>query len=883
MSRYNHICIYLKPNQSFEYCLIDSSESCEVKAIDEQEINGILPLLYQYNLVLLNHNQMSCLNSLLTAAGYGEFTGSYLDLQELSAIFFPSCEIPTSIPVFKDLVDLYTELQVKIEETPLLIIQRLQELYKRNSHSFLSHFLFQVEEMKLQQLGADSLSSNLVAYHQYIFTKYELSFHNEQNLSLHSNVHLSTLENSKEIFNEYETRPQQQEMFHLVYKALTENKHAMIEAGTGTGKTLAYLIPALNFSLQSQEKVIISTHTIPLQRQIFTRDIPVLKNLYSHDFTVSILKGRANYLCLRKFNHSFYDHNIYDQSKFTLLAKILIWLTETSTGDIEELASDSANHMSTLVSDTETCLNKKCLWFSYCYYHRAKVKAHFANIVITNHAMVFTDIKMEHQILPPYDYIIFDEAHHIEDEAGKHLGINLSYQQYKNIFSYLYKDERTGAIPKATEYIKLLSNQGNDEVDEFQKLLYNFTQQLFQAKEYIDHLFQEIIVWIKTLNSAHSNDNITIRIRQHHKAKITFQNILDDFQLVSKAMKQTFKNLDDLLLRLEDLDRKLDEYVKDILSQKKQFQALEEQLLFFFAEENLDYVYWIESETRANYFQVTLHAVPIDIGSLLKEHIFTHKKSCIMTSATLAIRESFKYSIKRFGLTEDFADDRLLTLALTSPFDYQKQSILYIPSDLPSLKMEDEFCQYVSQSLAEVIQANHGRALILFTSNKMLSTVYYQLKDLLSETTIKLLGQNIDSKNRSQLINSFQEIDHAVLLGANSFWEGIDIPGDNLTCVCIIKLPFWPPNLPVIEARTELLEKQKKNSFMEYSVPEAIIRFKQGFGRLIRSKSDKGIVIIYDRRIIDSNYGKYFIQSLPQPRIKIAPQNDIIQEIHEWK
>lgn len=344
---------------------------------------------------------------------------------------------------------------------------------------------------------------------------------------------------------------------------------------------------------------------------------------------------------------------------------------------------------------------------------------------------------------------------------------------------------------------------------------------------------------------------------------------------------------DKLLLEVKEDqdDYQSDSLITDITGLLKDLTTMKENLRFFMRMDDAKTVYWMEASGQFRSKSLQLYAVPVDVSAQLKEMFFDKKKSVVLTSATLSVDKSFQFMIEQLGLQEAADNNRLLTSMLPSPFNYREQALLVIPRDFPSLKGsvgDAHFVQMLVHSLAETAIATQGRMMVLFTSYKMLRQVYEPLKEALSGNDISLLGQGVDSGNRSKLTRRFQDAKAAVLLGTSSFWEGVDIPGEALTCLAIVRLPFQPPNHPLLEAKSELLQEQKKNPFMKLSVPQAVIRFKQGFGRLVRTGKDRGIVIVYDTRVIEAYYGKYFLYSLPGPKMEHMLTEQMVPRIAEW-
>ncbi|WP_240413840.1 ATP-dependent DNA helicase DinG [Paenibacillus periandrae] len=692
----------------------------------------------------------------------------------------------------------------------------------------------------------------------------------------------------KERFKAYEDREAQEIMLAEVEAAFEQERHLMIEAGTGTGKSLGYLIPSLFYGLKHDKKMLVSTHTINLQEQIRERDIPLLMDLFPVGFRAAVFKGRSHYLCLRKFETKM-DQQDFEHGKEDRLTagQMLVWLSETEHGDDEELhfSGKGTQFWHSVASDSDSCLNRACPWFKKCFYHRARNNASNADLVITNHSMLFTDTKAESRLLPSYKHLVIDEAHHFEEVASKHLGIEVVYGAFVGTLWWLYKDSRNGQLPILSSK---LSRADGDKGLAWSQILDAMLPVLLQIKEEWDELTDLLFQLVSTRSDPSQQTEggqLVYRLKKDDKPP-SWDKLLVLEENMYLKLTEILKKLDKVLNEVKEQQEVLDVQglVTDISGSVKELYRLRDNLHFFMALTDDNYVYWLEAGTSKSK-SIQLISVPVDVSPMLQEHFFEAKDSVIMTSATLSVGKSFDYTCEQLGLNTDEPEAKLKTVQLQSPFNYRQQALVAIPRDFPSIRSnsgDKHFLDNLSQSLAEVALETKGRMLVLFTSNRMLKLTHAALKEKLSPFGIGVLGQGVDSSNRSKLTRLFQNSPSSVLLGTSSFWEGVDIPGDALTCLAIVRLPFQPPNHPLVEAKMENLKKLNLNPFMKLSVPQAVIRFKQGFGRLVRTAQDKGIVIIYDTRVIDSTYGKYFLYSLPGPKIEHMPTNQLVGRIKQW-
>jgi len=890
------------------------SDDMVADAPDLSEVmSEIVPRIH--DTVLVGHNiafDFGFLQRGLEKTGYYPFGGRLLDTLDLLKMLFPSLNSYSLSLVCQALgvehlrphqADSDAEATAlllircfeRLQELPLITIQRLHVLFDQQVGGDLGWFLSVVREERELQGTVDPDA------HQYYrgFALGASDWGDDEEPEENATDALPdrfdefyallkrTMENR---LDRYEQRDAQERMIEEVQAALDAGRHLLIEAGTGTGKSMGYLIPALYHGLKNGKKIVVSTHTINLQEQLRSRDVPLISSLFPAPFKSAVLKGRSHYLCMRKFenraNTADFD---YSKEEAIAAAQILVWLATTKTGDEEELnlVGRGANFWHSVASDADSCLNRKCPWFRKCYYHRARHEAGQADLVITNHSMLFTDIKAEHRILPAFDHLIVDESHHLEDVASKHLGIEVHYYSIVGALQALYKDSRSGQL--AALRAKLTPIEGDERAATWRETVDTIVPQLGAVKElwdaFCDNMYDLIASGSRDA-AAQDAGQYVLRLRE--------DSLPSAWPALSLMAENIHVELGDVLKRLDKMTSQLkdhqDDYdiqglVVDLGGSVKELEMCRDNLHLFMQMKDGGYVHWIEGTTNSKRSSVLLSAVPIDVSKLLQEHIFDKKDSVVMTSATLSVDKSFQYTADQLGFKSGTSEDVLKTVQLQSPFRYRDQALVIIPRDFPEIKGyagEAQFVEKLIASLAEVAVETKGRMLVLFTSNRMLRQVHAELKERLKPHGIGVLGQGVDSGNRSKLTRLFQDGKANVLLGTSSFWEGVDIPGDSLVCLAIVRLPFQPPSHPLVEAKCENLKKMNKNPFMHYSVPQAVIRFKQGFGRLIRTSSDKGVVLIYDTRVIETRYGRNFLYSLPGPKIESMSASQIVPRIHEW-
>lgn len=877
----------------------------------EEMMMELVPLLD--DCVLVGHNvafDFHFLQNALDRCGYLPFQGRILDTIDFLKICFPSLTTyqlgavaahfglqhdrphqadsdahATALVLLRCLEELY--------DLPLLTIQRLNELFAGEDSDLAWYFDGLLQEREMETF---SQQDDLTYYRQLALKVgdwTELSAPREEGEAnpLEDVSFQDYLERVKRrlaaLLPKYESRESQDMMFGEVMTALSEDKHLLIEAGTGTGKSLGYLLPAIYHSVKNGSKVMVSTHTINLQDQLRERDVPLLTQAVPFPFKAAVFKGRGHYLCLRKLELKINRKEFVSPREDLLIsAQMLVWLTHTESGDDEELnlGNRGGDYWETVASDTDSCLGRACPWFRKCFYHRAKHEAGLADVVITNHSKLFADVKAGHQLLPAYEHLVIDEAHHLEDVAGKHLGMHLKHFTVTHTLQRMFKDSRNGQLPMLRQ---MLQSSGGEQASEWTASIDRMSEDIMTVRENWDMLSERLYTLIPERSelSAGEAGQLVLRLNPAKKPKDW-----DELSALSSSLLTALTDLirkgDTMLGEMRENDTWSQEgVVTDLGGLFKELAQVRESLQLFMKLGDSGIVYWLEASSNYRARSLQLYAVPVDVSAQLKELFFDKKKSVVLTSATLSVDKSFQYMIENLGLTSASAEGRVLTAQLPSPFKYREQALVVIPRDFPSVKGsigDSRFVEKLVRSLADAAVSTRGRMLVLFTSYRMLKQVFDPLKDALASENITVLGQGVEGGSRTKLIRRFQDSSASVLLGTSSFWEGVDIPGEALTCLAIVRLPFQPPNHPLAEAKAELLQAQKKNPFMQMSVPQAVIRFKQGFGRLVRTAEDRGIVIVYDTRVIESYYGKYFLYSLPGPKMEHMLTEQLVPRITEW-
>jgi ATP-dependent DNA helicase DinG len=672
----------------------------------------------------------------------------------------------------------------------------------------------------------------------------------------------------------FEIRHEQSRMLQSIIKAYNENQVALIEAGTGTGKSLAYLLPALFWALKNQEKTIISTHTINLQEQLIQKDLPVLLKALGVQLKAVIVKGMGNYLCLKKMDDASKEFGLYCDEEKQELEEVIFWSQKTTTGCRSTLPF-SLNHMTwdRLACESDSCLRQRCPFFENCHFFKARKEAEDANLLISNHALLFQDLAIRKEtenyedpaLLPHFSKVILDEAHTLEETATQALALKVSQQDMIRFASRL-AHPKIGKCVILYERVKnFFTRLDTDIARHLINLLAielpSYFRDLFRQ---IEQTFQAFLFFV----SAVAPEERSFRLLPHHFDHPFFKN---DVVQACQELKQTIKNIDAILFSIdssfEDLEPK---FKNETASLRKEILATSKRLVsfslaiqsFLKAEETEGKVRWIEIRRSSQKENVWLISADMEISEILKETLFSKFSTTVLLSATLTSNGSFNFVKKRLGLNEAGKGDKIVTESLfQSPFDYLSQALFVIPNDLPPPD-DPHFLQQAGQTIVEAVQASQGGAFVLFTSYQQMNLCYKNLNEIFKAKGFTLLKQGDES--RQILLNKFKNTKRCILFATSSFWQGVDVAGDALRLVIIVKIPFQVPSEPLIEARLEEIHKKGGSPFYEYSIPNAIVRFKQGFGRLIRNKQDRGCIICLDNRLLSKPYGKIFLKSLPE-------------------
>ena len=689
------------------------------------------------------------------------------------------------------------------------------------------------------------------------------------------------------IMDTFETRSQQVDMALNLAMAMNKGEHALAEAGTGTGKSLAYLVPALLWARLNKKRVVVSTNTINLQEQLIYKDIPMLQRSIPGSFKAVLVKGRANYLCKRKFRDLLqHGESQVDQNDLHNLQDLANWEQQTRDGSKSDLGFSPSNSLWELAcSDSDVCLRINCQFFRECFFHQARREALDAQLLIVNHSLLFADIAMRSRgadtgVLPEYHGIVFDEAHNIENVATDWLGARLTRLSYSRVLARLWS-VRHGSRPKGVFAVleqKLLASPDlhpelvrgiNDTIHQ------QLSPNIMRAMEEVNSLFSEL----ENLLNQRTGETKT-RLTKEFMARPGWNTIRDRTTQVLRTTGELDRELESIYNRLENMGPHGFEVVLaqalELKSAQSRISALDTSLREIIFGEDDSLVRWVELSNARTGPRAVFNFAPLSVSSTLREHVWEKFSSVVFTSATMTVDNSYDYLRERLGLGSDL---NVKEMKYESPFDYRNRVLLGIAADMPP--PEDRgFADALAPAVLSSLDCSRGRALVLFTSFALLNSTAAAIGEELRSRGISLLCQG--QMPRHSLLDKFRSETSSVLLATASFWEGVDVAGESLSSVILTRLPFTVPDEPVMQARMEDLRRRGKNPFYCYQVPQAVLKFKQGFGRLIRTKKDMGVVLVLDKRIVTKNYGRLFLASLPACPVKNKPLKEVLSWHHEF-
>lgn len=676
-------------------------------------------------------------------------------------------------------------------------------------------------------------------------------------------------------YDGYEVRDQQIRMARAIAQSFSSSQHLVVEAGTGTGKSVGYLAPAVAWSALNNERVVIATNTINLQDQLLTKDVPMLQSALGIDFTATVLKGRNNYLCPRRLA-AIRQRGPTSVDELRTLAKILVWLQDSDSGDRSDLTLRGPAENATwqrMSAEDEGCSIDRCAdqMGGACPFYKARKAAEAANVVIVNHALLISDALADNRVLPDYEYVVIDEAHHLEDATTSGLSFRVDESGLRRRIADLGGPQR-GLLGNLLQSAR--SGASERDVKRMQAFVEMIADVTTAMEAHVIRFFRALrAVGDDVLGNRMSGYSTQLRVTEDVRVRLSFNGVTNAWTTLSEFFEGVSAAMGQLAAALERMRGyqlpDFEDLINSASSAARYFEDVHTRLRAFATDPDANTIYWLNFSQETD--GLSLHMAPLHVGQMIDQYLWRDKHSVIMTSATLQTNNSFDYVRERLH-----ADD-VETLALGSPFNYKESTLIYVPDDIPDPSDRHQYQQAVERGIIELAAALNGRVLALFTSFTQLRETAQAVAPRLALGNIAVYDQS-DGSSRQSLLDGFRQNERAVLMGTRSFWEGVDIQGDALSALVIVRLPFAVPSDPVFAARAETYG----NSFMEYALPDAILRFRQGFGRLIRSTSDRGIVTIFDSRIVKKAYGREFIASLPDCTIQYGSLDFLPVAATEW-
>lgn len=689
---------------------------------------------------------------------------------------------------------------------------------------------------------------------------------------------------------QFEYRAEQVEMVRAVCEALNYPRHLMVEAGTGTGKSMAYLVPMIAWAVTNRDKVVISTNTRNLQEQLFHKDLPFLHELLPGRFESALLKGRTNYLCVRRFLQIVraFERELGEPDEYAALLPLVSWAAGTESGDLAECNGFFAHPRALalipmFVTTRQECRGRACGFRRRCFVYRARALAQLSDLAIVNHAVVFAELGLDSPVLPPHRCMVFDEAHNLEDVATDSLATEIDGLSVYRVTNFLHRPRRDGSSSGLLantmhECAAHLSAENNTRV----------VRMCGDAMEAVNAVVDESRQFFEIIGEPFLAVAPSVeRIAMHE-----CQPPLGPGSKAWKALASMEKTCNDLKTKVELIAQELEDnqsclpgaldMAGDLRAQTTRLAAIITGAEFCISAEEENYVYWLQRVTRDRGTFYSAHGAPLEIGSQMRNFFFNEKRSVILTSATLQVDGSFEYMRERLG-ADELEPEAMDALSVGSPFNYHRQAMIGVTTFLPDPggRRDRTYDSELASFLIDLLQCTQGRALVLFTSYSLLSSVYETIKGQLERVGILVLAQG-HSGSREAITATFRHVKSSVLLGTRSFWEGVDVSGEALSCLVMTKLPFHVFTDPLVRGRTEFLRAKGREPFGHYTLPEAVISFRQGFGRLIRTQSDTGVIICTDRRLVTKGYGRAFLNSVPGRHLVFPDREHALDAVGEF-
>ncbi len=872
----------------------------ELTGINEETVKGAPSFQEKASLfhkwleeaVFVAHNvsfDLTFLNGELEAAGYAPFNGLVIDTVELAKIVLPASDSYKLGDLSEQFqlqhgqkhradsdayatAELFIKLVEKLEQLPLVTIEQLLKLsagLKSDIHMILARIAAK------KKLRIETLPAYWTVYRGLALRKKESPVKRKADKS----ILFPEKEEEKWMLLSgvpgMERRQGQMQMMNAVQKSIESGTHAVIEAGTGTGKSLAYLLPAVFKSRRTGKPIIVSTYTVLLQHQLLERELAKLQMMLPFNVKAAVLKGKRHYLDLSRFVRSLREkERNYDRTIAKM--QMLVWLLETETGDGDELNLSSGGLLLWQeVCQAEDYRNKaKQAWRKHDFALYAKEVAASADIIITNHSFLIADMKAEKPLLEKGSHIIIDEAHRFEKAARERLGKELSLFQLKFLMGKIGStDDRRLLYHLERIEAKHLSPRSSV------KLVKQMATVAAEAEEWFGLLatfFEKKTKGTGQTKRQYALDEQNRSTAEWQRIEYGAERLYNDLSTLIEAVTEKAAPIEEIRKQLSARDELYVDDTAVFLARCRQWN--EELFELVFRPDDED-VIWLEGDVRSLNNTFAIRTQPVQPGRLIRDYLL-ERHHVLFTSATLTVEQSFQFFVSEMGLSAYPYDEYVIN----SPFDYAKNCRIIIPDDVPEVKEVDSasYAQAVADYIIAAAETAGGRMLVLFTSFEILKKTHDFIRETELLADYAIIAQGITSGSVARLAKNFRQYDKAILLGTGALWEGIDIPGEDLSVLFIVRLPFAPPDDPFVAAKSKQLKEEGKNPFSAYSLPQAIIRFRQGFGRLIRTQSDRGIAVIFDRRVVSSRYGKAFLESIPEVPVTQQDITGTMELIEKW-